>query len=125
MARHSEFVEFVLELLTPLGAVRARAMFGGFGIYRDDNFFAIIVEDKLYFKTDHVTRGEFTVRGLSPFTYTTRGKSISMQYYEAPPEVFEESEAMQYWAQQAVGAAIRAKSGKKLPARPSKRRPTK
>jgi DNA transformation protein len=123
MTRRSEFVEFVLELLTPLGAVRARAMFGGFGIYRDDNFFAIIVDDKLYFKTDHVTRGEFTVRGLSPFTYATRGKTITMQYYEVPPEVFEESETMQYWAGQAVGAAIRAKSDKKLPARSSKRRP--
>jgi DNA transformation protein len=125
MARHSEFVKFVLELLAPLGAVRARAMFGGVGIYRGDSFFAIIVEDKLFFKTDHVTRGEFTVRGLSPFTYTARGKSISMQYYEAPPEVFEESENMQYWAGQAVGTAIRAKSGKKLPARSPKRRPKK
>lgn len=121
MARHSEFVEFVLELLAPIGAVRARAMFGGFGIYRGDVFFAIIVEDKLYFKTDHMTRGEFTARGLSPFTYSARGKSITMQYYEAPPEVFEESEAMQHWAQQAVGAAARAKSGKKIPERSSKR----
>jgi DNA transformation protein len=123
MTRRSEFVEFVLELLTPLGAVRARAMFGGFGIYRGDNFFAIIVDDKLYFKTDNVTRGEFAERGLPPFTYATRGKTITMQYYEAPPEVFEESETMQYWAGQAVGAALRAKSGKKLPARSSKRRP--
>ena len=123
MARHSEFVEFVLELLTPVGEVRARAMFGGFGIYRGDTFFAIIVDDKLYFKTDHVTCREFTARGLSPFTYAARGKTITMQYYEAPPEVFEESEAMQYWAQQAVGAATRANSGKKLPARPSRRRP--
>jgi DNA transformation protein len=123
MTRRSEFVEFVFELLTPLGAVRARAMFGGFGIYRGDNFFAIIVDDKLYFKTDNVTRGEFAVRGLPPFTYATRGKTITMQYYEAPPEVFEESETMQYWAGQAVGAALRAKSGKKLPARSSKRRP--
>ena len=125
MARHSEFVEFVLELLTPIGAVRARAMFGGFGIYRGDTFFAIIVDDKLYFKADHVTCREFTARGLSPFAYTARGKTITMQYYEVPPEVFEESEAMQYWARQAVSAAIRAKRGKKLPARPSKRRPTK
>lgn len=123
MARHSEFVEFVLELLAPIGAVRARAMFGGFGIYRDDTFFAIIVDDKLYFKADHVTCREFTARGLSPFTYVARGKTLTMQYYEAPPEVFEEAEAMQYWARQAVGAATRAKSGKKLPARPSKRRP--
>jgi len=123
MARHSELVEFALELLAPLGAVRARAMFGGFGIYRGDSFFAIIVDDKLFLKADHVTCREFTARGLRPFTYSARGKSITMQYYEAPPEVFEESEAMQYWAQQAVGAATRSKSGKKLPARPSKRRP--
>ncbi len=123
MARHSEFVEFVLELLAPVGAVRARAMFGGFGVYRGDTFFAIIVDDKLYFKTDQVTCREFTARGLSPFTYTARGKTITMQYYEAPPEVFEESEAMQYWARQAVGAATRAKSGTKSPARPSKPRP--
>ena len=123
MARHSEFVEFVLELLMPIGAVRARAMFGGFGIYRGDSFFAIIVDDKLYFKADQVTCREFTGRGLSPFTYAVRGKSITMQYYEAPPEVFEEPEAMRYWAHQAVGAAARAKSSKKLPARSSKRRP--
>ncbi len=84
MARHSEFVEFVLELLAPLGAVRARAMFGGFGIYRGDSFFAIIVDDKLYFKTDHVTRGEFTARGLSPFTYATRGKSINDAILRSP-----------------------------------------
>ena len=123
MTRHSEFVEFVLELLAPVGAARARAMFGGFGIYQGDNFFAIIVDDKLYFKADQVTCGEFTARGLSPFTYMARGKSITMQYYEAPPEVFEEPEAMQYWIQQAVSAAMRAKSDKKLPARSSKRRP--
>jgi DNA transformation protein len=122
MARHSEFVEFVLELLTPIGAVRARAMFGGFGIYRGDIFFAIIVEDKLFLKTDHVTCGEFTARRLSPFTYVSRGKLITMQYYEAPPEVFEEPEVMHYWAQQAVGAATRAKSRKKLSTQSSKRR---
>jgi DNA transformation protein len=123
MAKHSEFVEFVLELLTPIGAVRARAMFGGFGIYRGDTFFAIIVDDKLYFKADHVTCGEFTTRGLSPFTYVARGKTLTMQYYEAPPEVFEESAVMQHWAQQAVSAATRVKSVKKLPARPSTRQP--
>jgi len=122
MARHSEFVEFVLELLTPIGAVRARAMFGGFGIYRGDTFFAIIVDDKLYFKTDHVTCREFTARGLSPFTYTARGKSITMQYYEAPPEVFEESEAMQYWAQQAVDVALGSKTNKNSPTRLSRQR---
>lgn len=113
MSVRKEFVEFVLDQLAPLGGVRARAMFGGYGIYQRDTIFAIIVDDRLYFKTDSRTCAGFTARGLGPFAYTARGKTMTMQYYEAPPEVFEEPEAMLDWAQQAIGVALRAKSGKR------------
>jgi DNA transformation protein and related proteins len=113
MARQSEFVEYVLELLAPLGSVRARAMFGGHGIYQRDVMFALIVDDRLYFKANDTTRPAFTALGLSPFTYVARGKTQTLQYYETPPEVFEEPEAMQTWARQAVDAALKAKRGKK------------
>lgn len=124
MARHSEFVEFALEQLSSIGAARARAMFGGFGIYRDDVMFAIIVDDRLYFKADSATRDSFTARGLPPFTYAARGKKISLQYYEAPPEVFEEPETMRTWAERAIGAALNAKRNKESPKkRRANRRP--
>lgn len=110
MIRQNEFVEFVLEQLTPIGGVRARAMFGGHGIYHGDTMFAIVVDDRLYFKADGVTRHEFMARGLSPFTYAARGKTVSLQYYEAPPEVFEEHEAMRSWAQQAIDVALGIKN---------------
>lgn len=113
MARQSEFVEFVLELLAPLGSVRARAMFGGHGIYRGEVMFAIIVDDRLYFKANDTTRQSFVAKGLSPFTYVARGKTQTLQYYEAPPDVFEEPEAMQLWAKQAVDVALNAKRVKK------------
>lgn len=127
MSRQSEFVDFVLEQLAALGEVRARAMFGGHGIYRGDIFFAIIVDDRLYFKADAVTSREFTARGLGPFTYVARGKTVSLHYYEAPPEVFEEAEAIRHWAQQAIGVALQAKrpkqvSGPAPPRSPKKRR---
>jgi DNA transformation protein and related proteins len=109
MARQSEFVEYVLELLAPLGGVRARAMFGGFGIYRGDVMFAIIEKDRMFFKVNDVTRQSFVAKGLLPFTYVTQGKTQTLQYYEAPPEVFEEPEAMQLWARQAVDVALKAK----------------
>lgn len=112
MARQSEFVEFVLELLAPPGNVRARAMFGGHGIYRGEVMFAIIVNDQLYFKADSVSRQTYTARGLAPFTYVARGKTQTLQYYEAPPEVFEAPEAMRKWAQRAVGVALNARRGK-------------
>jgi len=122
MARHSEFVEFVLEQLVPVGMVRARAMFGGFGIYLGNTIFAIVVDDRLYFKADGATCHAFSAHGLNPFTYVARGKTITMQYYAVPPDVFEDPEAMRNWAQLALGAASRAKQGKKLPARRSIRR---
>jgi len=121
MPRSREFVEFVLEQMAPFGRVRARAMFGGFGIYRDEHIFAIIVDDRLYFKTDAATRGEFEAKGLGPFTYIMRGKPVTMPYFEAPPEVFEEPDTMCHWARLAYDAADLIGKAK-TPAKPRRRR---
>jgi DNA transformation protein len=72
MAKRSEFVELVAELMAFVGGLRIRAMFGGYGIYQDDCMFALIADDRLYFKADATTRAEFKAKGLSPFT-TWRG----------------------------------------------------
>jgi len=120
MPRHSEFVEFVIEQMVFIGGLRVLAMFGGHGVYQDDCIFAIIVNDRLYFKADATTRGEFEAMGLSPFTYLACGKPVTMNYFEAPPEVFEEPETMRTWAQKALGAAIRAREAKKVPQRSRK-----
>jgi DNA transformation protein len=107
MSQSSEFVEFVVEQMSPIGKLRVRAMFGGYGIYLDDCFIAIIVDDRLYFKADSFTAGEFEAKGLNPFSYVVRGKLVNMKYFEAPPEVFEEPEIMRLWMQKAYGAALR------------------
>ena len=106
MARPTEFVKFVLDLLAPVGEVRARAMFGGCGVYQRDTIFAIIVGDRLYFRTDGVTSQKFLKLGLSPFTYVARGRKIAIQYHEAPPDVFESPEVMRSYALEAIGVAI-------------------
>jgi DNA transformation protein and related proteins len=108
MPRPSEFVDFVIEQMAPAGRPRVRALFGGYGVYRGDRIFAIIVDDRLYFKADAITRAEFEAKGSRPFTYIARGRPVTMQYFEAPPEVFEEPEAMRHWVNLACGAAARA-----------------
>jgi DNA transformation protein len=107
MTRGSDFIDFVLEQLAPLGDVRARAMFGGFSIYRGDTVFAIVLDDRLYLKANDATRDEFESRGLSRFTYAARGRTLRMSYYEAPAEVFEEPESMCEWARRALAASNR------------------
>jgi DNA transformation protein len=120
MARTSGFVEHVLELLAPVGDVRARAMFGGHGIYLDETIFAIVVEDRLYFKTDDVTRAGYEKLGSSPFTYVARGRRVALRYHEALPDALESPEFMWRHALEALGAACarekKASFSKRLPA---------
>jgi DNA transformation protein len=105
MARRSDFIDFALEQLAPLGNVRARPMFGGFSIYRGDTVFAIVLADRLDLKANDTTRDEFESRGLSQFAYTVRGKTLRMSYYEAPAEVFEARETMCEWARRSLAAS--------------------
>ncbi len=116
MALKSEFVEYLLELLEPFGHVKAKAMFGGFGIYRHDLMFGLVADDTLYLKVDEKSRPEFESKGLSPFVYKMKGKEFSMSYYKAPDEALEDSAEMAQWAHKAYDAALRA-AQKKAPKR--------
>lgn len=109
MSRKQDFADYVLELMNEQGRYRARPMFGGYGIYRDDLMIAIVSDNRLYFKADAQSCGEFERRGLQPFSYSSRGRMVALKYYEAPPDVFDDPDSMNEWAQRAHQAALRAK----------------
>ncbi len=50
MASHRDFVDYVAEQLREAGAIRSRKMFGEYGLYCDDVFFAVICDDQLFVK---------------------------------------------------------------------------
>jgi len=50
MSSRNEFAEFVVGQMEQAGAIRARKMFGEFGVYCDDKFVALICDDALYVK---------------------------------------------------------------------------
>ena len=95
-----------------IGPVRAKAMFGGHGIFLEDLMFALVADSVLFLKVDKQTENNFKVRGLEAFTYMKKGKEFNMSYYQAPEEVLEEGEEMSYWANMAYSAALRATSKK-------------
>jgi DNA transformation protein len=109
----SEIIPLVKDQLSPLGEIRARAMFGGHGIYCDNLFFALVADDTLYLKADDVNRGEFEARGLGPFVYEGKGKPIAMSYFRAPDELFEDRDAALHWGASALDAARRAAARKR------------
>lgn len=121
MARMDSFVEYTLELLEPLGFVQARRMFGGWGVYHGGRMMGLIAEDRLYLKTDDLSRPDFKAAGGEPFMYDPgRGrKPIAMSYWSPPADASDDAHALLPWARRAVDAALRAAQKKKPAAKKS------
>ena len=100
--KRDEFLDFVLDQLLELGDVRARAMFGGHGLYADELFFGIIWRGRLFFKTDDESRRDYRARGMKPFA--PNEKQTLKTYYEVPANVLEDDEELVRWARRACTA---------------------
>lgn len=111
-----------IELFSPLGAVRARSMFGGHGVYVDELFIALIALDRLYLKVNPQTQANFAAAGCEPFVYTGQSKPVTMSYWTVPDEAMDSPALMQPWARFAMQAALAAQSARKTkPVRMGKR----
>jgi DNA transformation protein and related proteins len=117
MANRNEFLDHVLEMLAPLGRVSARAMFGGYGLYCDGLFFAIVLDDVLYLKADEESRAAFERSGCENFSYQRMGKRATLNFYRAPEDTLESPQFMLPWAKRALHCALRARGTKTRRAR--------
>ena len=108
MPSDQSFTDFVLDQLGALPGLRAKAMFGGRGLYCGDQFFGILDEGRLYFKVNDATRAAYVGQGMEPFTYEQRGRRMTMNYYEVPPDVLENRVELVAWAERAIQVAATA-----------------
>ena len=105
------FLEYVLDQLSDLPGLRARAMFGGHGLYLGDRFFAIIFRSRLFFRTDDATRPEYRKRGSKPFRVSV--KVTLKTYCEVPTDVLENRDEAVRWARASVAAASAAAAARR------------
>lgn len=98
--RDSGFKDYVLDQLGELRDVRARPMFGGYGLYYGSVFFGIVADGRVYFKTNDATRPEYERRGMQPFRPNER--QTLKRYYEVPPDVLDDRDALIAWATSAA-----------------------
>lgn len=104
--KEDSFRDFVLDQLRPLGGIACRSMFGGHGLYLRADFFGIVYDGRLYFKTDEATREKYAGRGMGPFRPSE--KQVLKNYCEVPEEILEDGEELCSWAREAA-----ARKGKK------------
>ncbi len=95
-------VKTVLDRLSELGDITSRRLFGGHGLYWRDVIFGLVSRERLYFKVDEESRGEYLARGMGPFRPNERQTSKS--YYEVPQDVLDDRESLLCWARQAIRA---------------------
>ncbi|RAU22078.1 hypothetical protein CU669_10360 [Paramagnetospirillum kuznetsovii] len=107
-----ELADHVCDMLSPLGPVTARSMFGGFGIYLDGLMFGLIAFETLYFKADERNRPMYEDAGSAPFK-PWEHKPMTMPYWEVPADVMEEPDEMCRWGRAAFDAALRTRKPKR------------
>jgi DNA transformation protein len=112
VAESQGFIEFAVELLGRVGPVRARAMFGGHGLYRGDVMIGLVDDDEIFLKTDEATRPRFEEAGCRRWVFEGGGKRMESSYFRPPDEAHESPEDMEPWARLAVEAGRRAAAAK-------------
>lgn len=105
----SEYIEYLQEVFSEFGKVRAKRMFGGHGIYHDDVMIGLVADDTLYLKVDSKSVAKFEEHGLAQFMYPKGQKMVGMSYYLAPDEALEDPSEMREWAKLAYEAALRSR----------------
>lgn len=115
MKKDAGFAQYVVEdLFAYLSDVSARAMFGGYGIYRAGVMFGLVEDGELYFKVQDEQKEKYLNFGSRPFTYMKEGKHQELSYYFIPEEVQENNQLFRELAEDAYDLALQ-KAVKKTP----------
>lgn len=116
----ANFAAYIVDVLSPLGDVATRPMFGGYNVTIDGLTFALILNGVLYLKTDMENRPSFEKARLKPFSYGKGDKTIVTSYFERP-DCLDDWDALESWIDGALSAARRVKAPKKKAAVKKKR----
>jgi len=120
MPNQSEYLEYILEVLEPLGEITARSMMGGHVLYCNGVVFALLASNTLYLKADDITRPNFEKIRSKPFQ-PFPDQPGTMQYYPPPAEFFEDPDVMREWGSAAVEAGGRSAAKRKGKAKATKK----
>lgn len=103
MAVSASYRGYVLEQLGAVMPVTAKSMFGGVGVYSAGLFFALMDDDRVYFKVDDSNRPDYEAKGMGAFH--PFGDERAMAYFEVPEDVLEDTEELERWMRRSLRVA--------------------
>lgn len=106
MSASKEFVEYVLELLEPLGEIKTSRMFGGVLFKVGTVQLGVLFGDTLYFKvTDEALQERYKSDGSKQFMYTRKDKKdpiIIKNWWSVPDSALDSSEEIVQLAEEVL-----------------------
>ncbi len=104
-----------LVLFSPLGdSLKARSMFGGFGLFVDDTMFAILLDDGVALRSNDNLLPQYQALGMQPYRYQKKGFPVTTSYYLIDEQTRENFDQVLILAKQALHhATIDKKSAEK------------
>lgn len=88
-------------------------MFGGYGLYKDGVVFALIADEKLYFKVDESNQIWYESQGSKPFTYAKgKHKPTTMSYWEVSEEMMGDEELIKKLVNESYQISLKKKKVK-------------
>lgn len=94
------FLDEVEAKLGSLPGFRIRPMFGGYGFYLGDSFFAVADVGRIYFRVTDETRPDYEAAGTGPFEYAPG--QIMKGYYGVPKRIWDDEVLRLEWATRAA-----------------------
>ena len=98
MAVSSEYLEYIVELLSPVGSLQTRRMFGGVLLVVEDKQLGIIIDEIVYFKViSPDLQGKYRETGSVQFSYARKDKNdpvIINNWWSIPDAAVDDGEEM-------------------------------
>jgi len=98
------YVDRVIARLSGVAEVSYRRIFNGIGVYHRGAQFALIVNDKLYFRANEDSRLIYLQRGMPAFQ-PRAAVQVESRFFQLPDDVLNNPSELRYWLRIAVDAA--------------------
>lgn len=104
MTISNHFLLHAIGCMSQVAPISYRRIFSGYGIYHQAVQFAIIINDRLYFRADDHSRDLYLAKRMSAFLPANVTSSDS-NFFQLPEEVLSQPAELIYWMRIAVEAA--------------------
>lgn len=103
MSLSNAYLDHVIARLSRVAEVAYRRIFNGAAIYHHGVQFALVVNDRLYFRADDCSRLLYQQQGMK--SLQPRGVSLPSDFFQLPDTLLEEPTELRYWVRIAVEAS--------------------